>query len=472
MLKLDSNGEIEWQKTYGGNKYDYAWSIQQTSDGGYIVAGSTYTFGAGESDIWVLKLDSNGNVSWQRTYGGNDYDYAWSIQQTSDGGYIVTGSTESFGAGGTDVWVLKLDGNGNVSWQKTYGGNDYDYAYSIQQTLDGGYTVAGSTRSFGSDPTSVYVLKLDSNGEIPGCDSIDYSNAIVNETSVLPQDTNAVITSTSAIVTSPTINPQNTSAEISIVCCYEDDDYDCDSIPDVEDNCPETPNGPNLGTCIYGWSEMVTCTTDDACGADGICSTNQEDEGDGVGDVCDNCPNDYNPDQRDFDGDCIGDVCDNCQQTPNGLNLGTCYSWSAMESATTCYNDGDCETGESCQKNQEDYDGDELGDVCDNCPNTPNQDQLDQYPPQGNNIGDACDCEADFDCNGNVGSLDVTSFLWDFGRSEYYDPCTNDRWCYGDFDCNRAVDADDVSKFLEDFGRGQYFNPCPTCEVGDWCMYP
>ncbi len=109
----------QWAATYGGNFSDWASSIQQTSDGGYIVAGSTESFGAEGGDFWVLKLDSVGNIQWQKTYGGNDEEQANSIQQTGDGGYIVAGWAESFGAGHEDCWVLKLDASGNVQWQKT-----------------------------------------------------------------------------------------------------------------------------------------------------------------------------------------------------------------------------------------------------------------------------------------------------------------------------------------------------------------
>jgi hypothetical protein len=118
-----------------------------------------------------------------------------------------------------------------------------------------------------------------------------------------------------------------------------------------------------------------------------------------------------------------------------------------------------------------DVDGDGVLAYDDNCPNTPNPNQADTYPPGGNGVGDACECEADFDCNGNVDAVDASNFLLDFGRGAYYDPCTNDWWCYGDFDCNGSVDAEDVSKLLEDYGRGQYSNPCPACEAGNWCNY-
>ena len=164
VLKLTSAGDIEWQKTYGGEGADYAYSIQQTSDGGYILAGETNSFRAGNDDLWILKLNSIGDIQWQKAYGGDGDDCAYSIQQTSDGGYIVAGKTSSFGAGGDDFWVLKLDPSGNIYWQKIYGGEGNDCAYSIQETTDGGYIVAGKTESFGAGNNDFWVLKLYSNG--------------------------------------------------------------------------------------------------------------------------------------------------------------------------------------------------------------------------------------------------------------------------------------------------------------------
>ncbi|MFC2042074.1 M24 family metallopeptidase [Chloroflexota bacterium] len=128
-----------WAKTYGGADSENPRCIEQTSDGGYIVAGYTESFGAGDEDIWVIKLASNGDVEWQKTYGGSDVERARSIQQTTDGGYIVAGYTMSFGAGEGDFWLLKLTSNGNVEWQKTYGGSDWDLARCIRQTSDGGW---------------------------------------------------------------------------------------------------------------------------------------------------------------------------------------------------------------------------------------------------------------------------------------------------------------------------------------------
>ena len=166
ILKLDEDGNVTWQKTYGGTAYDYATSSQQTTDGGYIVAGGTESFGSGSNDIWLLKLDGSGNVTWQKTYGGTALDVLYLVQQTTDGGYIAAGYTASFGSGSNDIWLLKLDGSGNVTWQKTYGGTASDYATSVQQTTDGGYIVAGGTRSFGAGDNDAWLLKLDGSGNV------------------------------------------------------------------------------------------------------------------------------------------------------------------------------------------------------------------------------------------------------------------------------------------------------------------
>ncbi|MDI6759975.1 MAG: hypothetical protein QMD05_04045, partial [Candidatus Brocadiaceae bacterium] len=166
VLKLRPDGSIEWQKTYGGVDFDWPRSIQQTIDGGYIVAGETLSFGAGSCDLWVLKLRPDGAVKWQKTYGGVRGDWTYSTRQTSDGGYIAAGGTDSFGTGKIALWVLKLRPDGTVEWQKTYGGVGRSDAYSIQQTSDGGYIVAGSTKPFGAGKDNLWVLKLKPNGAV------------------------------------------------------------------------------------------------------------------------------------------------------------------------------------------------------------------------------------------------------------------------------------------------------------------
>ncbi len=166
VLKLNTDGNIVWQKTYGGWAADRVYSVKETSDGGYIIAGETASFGAGWGDAWVLKLDANGNVVWQKAYGGKGEDRAYSVIETSDGGYIVVGGTKSFGAGWGDAWVLKLGANGNIIWQKTYGGKEWEEARAVIETSDGSYVVVGKTNSFGAGNDDVWVLKLDINGNI------------------------------------------------------------------------------------------------------------------------------------------------------------------------------------------------------------------------------------------------------------------------------------------------------------------
>ncbi|MFQ5868905.1 MAG: hypothetical protein ACE5JC_03275, partial [Candidatus Zixiibacteriota bacterium] len=117
-------GDTLWTRAYGGSGYDRGYSVQQTSDGGYIIAGYTESFGAGDYDVYLLKTDSSGDTLWTRTYGGSDWDRGYCIQQTSDGGYIITGESWSFGAGYSDVYLLKTDSSGDTLWTRTYGGSD------------------------------------------------------------------------------------------------------------------------------------------------------------------------------------------------------------------------------------------------------------------------------------------------------------------------------------------------------------
>jgi uncharacterized delta-60 repeat protein/uncharacterized repeat protein (TIGR02543 family) len=213
VLKLDSDGAVSWQKRYGGAGNDYATSIQQTSDGGYIVAGFTASFGASGDDFFVLKLNSDGTVAWQKRYGGTADDVANSIFQTSDGGYIVAGETMSFGAGYYDFWVLKLNSDGTVLWQKTYGGASLDHPYSIQQTGDGGYIVAGETRSFGAGNFyDFWVLKLNGDGTILFNPA---SGASVTDTTTVPVDTNCPITNTAVTGVNTSATITNTSATVT-----------------------------------------------------------------------------------------------------------------------------------------------------------------------------------------------------------------------------------------------------------------
>ena len=166
VVKLDRRGYLVWTKTFGGSDYDEARSIIQTDDGGYVVAGFTILEDTGDRDVWVIKLDKEGNKIWDKTLGGTSEDWANSIIQTRDRGYMVAGWTKSMGAGKTDVWIIKLNERGDLVWDKTFGGSENDEAHSIVQTDDGGYAVTGWTKSKGAGNADVWVIKLDENGNL------------------------------------------------------------------------------------------------------------------------------------------------------------------------------------------------------------------------------------------------------------------------------------------------------------------
>ena len=150
---------------------------------------------------------------------------------------------------------------------------------------------------------------------------------------------------------------------------------------------------------------------------------------------------------KDADGDIIPDGQDNCLHTPNGPDLGTCYSWSGSTAACTSYADCGGASG-SCGMAQED-----------------------SYPPGGNGCGDACECEGNFDGDLDVDGTDASTFKVDFGRSKLINPCTNGNPCDGDFECDIDVDGTNASKFKSDFGRSKIVNPCPVCPTNPWCVY-
>jgi len=162
LVGTDSDGNRIWQRAYGGTNGDYGLALVQTSDGGYAIAGYTYSYGAGNADFWLVKTDSTGNMQWQKTYGGTNFDEAYDLVQTGDGGYAIAGLTSSFGAGSYDFWLVKTDAAGNMQWNKTYGGTSDDGAYSLVQTSDGGYAMAGYTLSTGEQ--SAWLVKTDDNG--------------------------------------------------------------------------------------------------------------------------------------------------------------------------------------------------------------------------------------------------------------------------------------------------------------------
>lgn len=191
LIRLDSNANTIWQNTIGGDKHDYLSCLQQTSDGGYIIGGSSESDSTGDktensegdNDYWILKLDEAGNIIWQNTIGGNDADYLEAIQQTDDGGFILGGSSASSisgdktedSRGDSDYWILKLDAEGNILWQHTYGGSGQDELSAFQQTAEGGLIIGGTSSSGISgdktentfdDANDMWLLKLSAEGEL------------------------------------------------------------------------------------------------------------------------------------------------------------------------------------------------------------------------------------------------------------------------------------------------------------------
>lgn len=211
LVKTDANGDSVWAKTYGGTDQDYGQWVEQTTDGGYIAVGRTYSYGPGLCNGWLLKTDANGDTLWTRLYGGNGEDLLYTVLPLSDGSYVLVGGTDSWGAGlgdvyvvragadgdtlwmnwyggasadqgqsaviahdstiviagytwsyglgYTDVYLLKIDLDGDTLWTKTIGGSSYDYAYWIDNTPDSGYIIAGRTRSWGAGQSDVYLIK-------------------------------------------------------------------------------------------------------------------------------------------------------------------------------------------------------------------------------------------------------------------------------------------------------------------------
>jgi hypothetical protein len=185
VVKLSSTGSLQWQKALGGTGYDYAQSIQPTPDGGYIMAGvnnstnGDVTGNHNSGDAWVVKLNNTGSIQWQKSLGGTGVDEANNIQPTPDGGYIMAGRTYSNDGdvsgkhGGYDVWIVKLSSMGSLQWQKCLGGTVDDQAKTMQSTPDGGYIMAGTTNSNDGDVTGnhsansdAWVVKLSSTGSL------------------------------------------------------------------------------------------------------------------------------------------------------------------------------------------------------------------------------------------------------------------------------------------------------------------
>ena len=223
IIKLDAAGSVLWQKTYGGADNDGAYSVEQTSDGGYVVAGYSGSFGGGFTDGWVFKIDSSGSMVWQKAYGGRTqgaFSVLGSVTKTRDGGFVLAGYTSGFGAGLNDGWVFKMDETGNVQWARTFGGRGYDAIGSVEQASDDGFILSGylQPNPIVSASTDAFVLKLDANGNIPNCHIMELSSPVVTGTNATTTTTTAPGTDISSIMTLTNATVTPTSAVSRVLC--------------------------------------------------------------------------------------------------------------------------------------------------------------------------------------------------------------------------------------------------------------
>jgi len=166
LLRIDASGDTLWTRTYGGLDDDIGMAVRATPDGGFILAGATSSYGAGSYDVYLIKTDSLGDTIWTRTYGGPGWEGAFDLCISADSGYVIVGETYSFGFGLSDVYLLKVNRDGDLLWQKTHGYADDDRGYCIQSTPDRGFIIAGITRGEHGSDWDIYFLKTDAQGNI------------------------------------------------------------------------------------------------------------------------------------------------------------------------------------------------------------------------------------------------------------------------------------------------------------------
>jgi hypothetical protein len=164
LIRTDSIGNVVWDETYGGPGNEKAYVAHETADGGYILAGNTNSSGSGSYDAWLLKTNAAGDSLWDATFGGAAFDNAYYMQQTADGGYVLAGYTQSFGGGGYDVWLIKTDQNGDEEWNRIFGESGDEVAYGVEQTARGNYILAGLTNSYGAVNYDGILIKTDQDG--------------------------------------------------------------------------------------------------------------------------------------------------------------------------------------------------------------------------------------------------------------------------------------------------------------------
>jgi len=263
LLKINSIGDIMWQKVYKGNNDEEPYAIIQTYDGNYIVGGYTLSFTHYYlRDAFVMKLGSMGNVIWQKSYGGDQDEYITDVVEINDGNFIFAGYTISFTNGMKDIWVFKLNEIGDIIWQKAYGGINEDWANSINKTSDGGIILSAYTASFGAIYSGAMILKIDSSGGIdPSCNFIINTSASMIEANLPIEVTIINPVSYNAILTPLFISAKNYSTNNNLLCYSKPG-----TVPD-NDNYPGYPlmvSKISAGYLYLSWGEPGgQCNTQD-----------------------------------------------------------------------------------------------------------------------------------------------------------------------------------------------------------------
>jgi hypothetical protein len=506
LVKLNNNGSIAWQKTYGGTGSDYAYTVVQTLDGGYMVAGYTHNFSPVQNiDTLLLKIDKDGGIIWQKTYGGNDTDIIYAADRTREGGYIIAGYTNSFGEGGKDILIMNLSSAGDIIWQKVYGTSQSDEeALSVQQTIDGGFVVAGNMQSCSLGLKDILVLKLNQQGDVMWKklygqeEEYDYV-ASVKQTPdggyIIGGYVSAFDTGGGNAQVIRTDSSGTVSWHTSLAGNRLDRLYSLDLTMD---------GGYVLGGASWSfglggedlWIVKLTSigvvqwqrtyggesddiaydirqTTDGGYIVAGRTSSFAGSDGSGIGALILKIGNDGGITRC---GISAVSTAEAIRPPLATMSFSLQHSMSSLVPGDADFITGDdlAEMEKVCFFNPVDGDDDGIATVIDNCPDHYNRDQNDTFPPGGNGIGDACDCEGNFNCSLDLDTdgSDASTFKANFGRGGFIKPCTDSDSCNGDFSCDGDVDGTDASLFKQDFGRSTFLNPCPVCFLGmEWCNY-